>query len=86
MIQPDEPTVERIKHLAIVGKCIKQAYSEGNQDTGGDLLVAKDSLLKFKTGIEALELDIPSKQGMLDLIDYLDKKLDRRLAGGENKY
>jgi len=42
--------------------------------------------LKFKTGIEALELDIPSKQGMLDLIDYLDKKLDRRLAGGENKY
>ena len=84
-IQPDEHTVARIKNLAVVGTAIKQAYSEKNQDFGGDLLLAKTALKDFQEGILALELDPKSRKGMMNLIEYLEKKLDRRLNGGVDK-
>lgn len=86
MIQPDAPTIDRLKNLAIVGTAIKQAYSEENQDFGGDLALAKSALERFKSGLVQLELDQVDLQGMLDLVEYLDKKLDRRLKGGEVVY
>lgn len=81
-IQPDTPTIDRIKNLAVVGRAIKQAYSEENQDLGGDLMLAKSSLMRFKDGINRLNLSPEDKAGMMDLVEYLDKKLIRRLHGG----
>ena len=85
LIHPDDSTVNRIKNLAVVGTAIKQAYSEENQDFGGDLLIAKSALRKFEEGINALHLDPESKKGIMNLIEYLDKKLDRRIDGGVDK-
>jgi len=83
MIQPDAPTIDRLKNLAIVGTAIKEAYSEENQDFGGgELVLAKSALDRFKEGIQQLELEPQDMQGMMDLVDYLNKKLDKRLNGG----
>lgn len=84
-IQPDAPTIDRIKNLAIVGTAIKQAYSEENQAVFKDLFPAKAALSKFEEGIRALKLDPEDLQGMLDLIEYLDKKIDRRMNGGVDR-
>lgn len=79
--QPDDDTKERIKNLAIVGTTIAQGFSAENQDVGDNFMLAREALLRFQEGIDKLELDPPSKQGMLDLINYLQRKLDKRERG-----
>lgn len=80
MIQPDEQTKERIKNLAIVGNALNDTYSEANMDSGTDFFMALDALSKFKEGIEKLDLDESSKTGMIDLIEYLRKKIEKRMG------
>ncbi len=76
-VTPDEETKLRIKYLANVGKALFTLNSEVNQQT--DFYVAKESLNKFKQGILKLQLEDESRKGMLNLIEYLQKKIDRRL-------
>jgi predicted DNA-binding protein len=80
MIKPDPETIERIKYLAIVGKALSDTYSDENLENGTDFFLAKDALNRFKDGIDKLELDIESRKGMNGLIEYLQKKIDRRMG------
>jgi predicted DNA-binding protein len=80
MIEPDNPTKDRIKNLARVGKALNDTYSEENLEVGSDFYMALDSLNKFKEGIVQLNLEEESKKGMLDLIEYLRKKIERRMG------
>lgn len=80
MVQPDPETKDRIRNLAIVGKALNDTYSEENMESGLDFFMALESLNKFKNGIEKLDLDEPSKTGMIDLIEYLRKKIERRMG------
>lgn len=74
---PDLQTRDRIKNLAYVGTALVQISNENAGET--DYFLAKDSLRKFEDGISKLELDYQSRKGMKDLIEYLRKKLDKRL-------
>jgi len=76
---PDADTAERIKNLAIVAKALNERFSEHNEETGEDFFLAKEGLLKFKAGIDKLNLDPSSKEGMYALIDMLQKMIDDRL-------
>lgn len=80
MIEPDEPTKERLRNLSAVGKALNDTYSEDNLETGDDFYIALDSLNKFKEGLDKLNLDEPTRKGMEDLVDYLRKKIDRRMG------
>ncbi len=80
MIQPDNETRDRIKNLAVVGKALNDTYSEENMDSGADFFMALECLNRFKDGIVKLDLDEPSKTGMIDLIEYLRKKIERRMG------
>ena len=80
MVQPDEPTKQRIKNLAVVGKALNDTYSEENMESGADFFMAFEALNRFKEGIEKLDLDEESRHGMLDLIEYLRKKIQRRMG------
>lgn len=79
---PDEETKERIKNLALVGKAIMTLSSETGYET--DFYVAKEALNKFKDGLLRLQLDSEDQKGMLDLITYLQKKIDRRMHASES--
>lgn len=76
-MQPDPDTIERIKNLAYVGNALFEISNEVGGNT--DMYLAKDSLQKFKAGIEKLELPEDLAKGMQNLIAYLDKKLDKRI-------
>jgi len=80
MVTPDGDTRDRIKNLANVGKALNDTYSEKNLESGADFFMALESLVKFKEGIERLDLDVESKAGMMDLIEYLRKKIERRMG------
>ena len=74
-----EQTEERIKKLGVVGTALNQTFSEQNQDMGTDFDLAKTSLSNFLVDIEAMAISEPAKQGMRDLVAYLNKKLDKRI-------
>lgn len=77
-IIPDEETKRRIEHLAFVGSAINSSgFSE--KSFGTDYFLAKESLSAFKQEIESLELSPRTLQGILDLIKYLDQKIDKRM-------
>jgi type I restriction-modification system DNA methylase subunit len=80
MAIPDPSTKDRIRNLAIVGKALNDTYSDENLEVGTDFYLAKEALTKFKEGIDKLDLDESSKKGMGDLIEYLNKKIDRRMG------
>ena len=61
-------------------KALNDTYSEENLEVGSDFYMALDSLNKFKEGIVQLNLEEESRQGMLDLIEYLRKKIERRMG------
>jgi hypothetical protein len=79
-VQPDAQTIERIRNLSIVGKALNDTYSEENLEAGSDFYLANEGLKTFKEGIDRLILDEPSRKGMNDLIEYLQKKMDRRMG------
>ena len=80
-MKPDPETEQRIKNLAFVGSALVQISNDNAGET--NYFLAKTSLKTFKEGIDKLELDPKSKQGMADLIQYLDKKIDKRLKQAE---
>ena len=78
MLEPDAPTLERLKNLSAVGKALNDTYSEENLETGDGFYFALESLVKFKEGLDKLILDEQVKKGMDDLVEYLRKKIERR--------
>lgn len=75
--KPDSATVKRIKNLAVVGNALNQI---SNSDAAQTIsFSALSSLKDFKDGIEQLELDPLSQEGMYNLIAYLEKKLKKRI-------
>ncbi len=74
-----QQTEERIKKLGIVGTALNNTFSEQNQDMGTDFDIAKTSLQAFILDIEAMALSEQTKQGMRDLVAYLNKKLEKRV-------
>ncbi|BCX14096.1 MAG: hypothetical protein KatS3mg085_628 [Candidatus Dojkabacteria bacterium] len=74
---PDEATKNRIKNLAIVGLALNANASDVRAQT--DYFLAKEALNKFKAGIDELDLDPESEKGMEQLIEYLSKKIDKRM-------
>ena len=80
MYEPDPQTAERLHNLSRVGKAINDTYSEENLDVGTDFYMALDSLNRFQEGLNKLILDEPTKDGMDELIEYLRKKIERRLG------
>jgi len=74
---PDELTRERFKNLAVVGNALMQTADENRYQT--DYYIAKQALDKFVELYKLLDLDPESRTGMDGLIDYLRKKIDRRL-------
>ncbi|MCA9387201.1 hypothetical protein KC669_04170 [Candidatus Dojkabacteria bacterium] len=81
-LTPDSETVQRIKNLAIVGKAITQIGS-GDSSYNTSFFAAKESLLTFKDGIDRLQLDPESKEGIYQLIQYLNNKIDKRMKQAE---
>jgi hypothetical protein len=78
MIEPDAPTIERLRNLSLVGKALNDTYSENNLETGDGFFLALDGLNKFQEGLDKLVLDEQTKKGMDDLTEYLRKKIERR--------
>lgn len=76
-VTPDEETKDRIKNLAVVGNAVLSNVTDVGQQT--NFFLAKQALNEFEAGIDRLELDDESMQGMKSLIKYLNIKIDRRL-------
>jgi predicted DNA-binding protein len=85
MSEPDPETAERLHNLAAVGKALNNTYSADNMDMGDDFYMALDSLNKFKEGLDKLSLDVPTREGMNGLVEYLRKKIQRRLDFNDSK-
>lgn len=80
MIEPDDATKERIKNLSRVGKALTDTYSNENLEVGSDFYLALDALDSFKDSILELKLDEQSMEGILNLVEYLKKKIERRMG------
>ncbi|MBD3280907.1 hypothetical protein GF389_05300 [Candidatus Dojkabacteria bacterium] len=85
MEQLDPIASELLSDLAVMGRGITQAYSEGNQDLGGELMMAKSIVSKWRTKFETMGLSPSDTKGLSKLLDYFDKKIQRRLDGGVDK-
>jgi hypothetical protein len=75
--KPDADTNKRIAHLAKVGEALKKRADDNSFQT--DFLIAREALDDFEAGINELDLDPQASQGMVDLIEYLRKKIQKRL-------
>lgn len=82
-VSPDEATVERIKNLAQVGNAIFLTGDDVGFQTA--FFAGKEALSKFADGINKLNLSGETKEGMDNLIKYLQKKLDRRIKNFEKQ-
>lgn len=80
MYEPDPQTIDRLRYLSSVGKALNETYSEENLDVGTDFFMALDNLNKYKESLDKLILEEPVRAGMYDLIEYLRKKIQRRLG------
>lgn len=72
---PDPATLERIKKLSVVGKFLNQ-ISNSTSDT--EFFSAKTSLELYRKDLNQLDLDPETKTGMNNLLDYLDRKIEKR--------
>ncbi|MDQ6985212.1 MAG: hypothetical protein Q9M91_02830 [Candidatus Dojkabacteria bacterium] len=75
-IKPDPETLERCINLSRVGVAINSTQSESG--FGTNFFVARESLNKFKEGVDKLDLSPEIVKGITDLINYLHKKIDKR--------
>jgi hypothetical protein len=80
-MKPDVDTQNRIKNLAVVGTALVQISNDNIGETS--YFIAKTSLQEFKSGIDKLELDQVSREGMNNLIKYLEAKIEKRLKQSE---
>lgn len=85
MQEVDPQTNERLVNLAAVGKALNDTYSENNLDVGTDFYMAFNCLNKFKEGIDELNLDGPTREGLDDLVTYLKKKITKRMGYNGSK-
>lgn len=76
-MKPDAATAERIKNLSAVGRALFEADSDITYKT--DYFLALEALNRFQSGIDLLELDDESTLGMKNLIEYLRKKINKRM-------
>ena len=81
-MQPDEDTKLRIKNLAKVGKALDEISNDNGGET--DYFLAQTALGEFEEGRNKLTLDEESKEGMTSLINYLRKKISKRMTQEEN--
>lgn len=77
-----EHAADRIKYLAVVGNALVQTASERSYLTS--FYSAKDSLYEFSNLVNQLDLDAESRNGINNLIEYLGKKIDKRLKNADN--
>ncbi len=82
-MEPDQATKTRLEKLAIVGNMLFQISNDNVDQT--NYFLAKSSLQSFSEDISNLELDQKTMSGMMNLIKYLETKIDKRQkqAGGE---
>lgn len=81
-VKPDSATARRIKSLGAVGLALNQiSNSEEAQAISFSALTA---LKDFRDGIEQLDLEPQSSEGMKNLIEYLEKKLKKRIEQGKS--
>lgn len=83
-VAPDEETKKRISNLAVVGTAISE-ITGGEVSFDTDYFVAKEALNKFMAGIDRLDLDPESRTGMVNLVNYLQKKIDKRMKNLHNQ-
>ncbi|MCS7317871.1 MAG: hypothetical protein NZZ41_06170 [Candidatus Dojkabacteria bacterium] len=76
MIKPDENTLIRLENLARVGSYLFFLSDDNAYDS--DYFLAKTSLSNFKNEIDKLILPDTLRQGLYNLIRYLEKKIDER--------
>lgn len=76
-MKPDADTADRIKNLAAVGKALFESSSDISFNT--DFYLALEALNRFEAGFNKLELDDESVLGMKNLIEYLRKKINKRM-------
>ena len=77
MATPDKETEERIRNLAFVGTALyRETSSIGHQTPQ---YVALEALEKFHKGIDRLDLDEESRQGMHVLIERLREEIKEKL-------
>lgn len=77
MQKPDPATQKRIANLSKVGKAIVKRSDDKTFET--DYYLAIEALNEFQKGIEDLELDTESIDGMKALIEYLRVKINKRI-------
>lgn len=85
-----DPKENIIKTLAEVGKTLHNTYSEENQNTAGGFIDALNTLKLLKSDLQLhnhIFLDQQTEAGLLDLLEYLEEKLQKRMrAVDENAY
>lgn len=79
---PSQDAAQRIKYLAEVGNALMQTASDRTYLTS--FYTAKDSLQEFSTLVNKLDLDPEAKTGINNLIQYLSRKIDKRLKNAED--
>lgn len=80
---PEEETLKRIEALGVVGKALSSTSDEiSYQTVFFDALIA---LNEFEERIQNLDLPEESRNGIQKLVEYLKKKINRRLKSSENE-
>lgn len=75
LVKPDEQTAKRIKNLALVGAALAAGVTESTYDS--NIFNAKGALEVFKAGIDKLDIDTQSRQGIADLVNLLNRELEK---------
>jgi len=79
----DTETLKRLTNLAFVGNFLFETSNETSEQM--DYFLAKSSLKEFDNNLKMLELDGKTMDGLNKLVQYLDKKIEKRQrqASGE---
>ena len=77
-IHPDEETKKRIKNLSAVGKALAEETNDNQGST--NQFLAKTALNEFEAGINKLELDPESLDGMKHLIKLLNNLIEQKMG------
>jgi len=78
----DDKTKKRFTNLALVGDILFEISNETADQT--HFFMAKSALAEFQKDMEALELGADIERGMQNLLNYLHKKIDKRMRQSVN--
>jgi|GEM_PF-5524420 len=79
--------IQILKLLGDIGRALHNTYSEVNQDTAEGFVQARNEIESLRGLIEGKvgsELTVTDKDGLLCLLTYLDKKLERRVQNSDS--